>query len=88
MLDAARKTGAQAIHPGYGFLVREPELCRRCEQAGIVFLGPTPEQMRAFGLKHTARELAQAANVPLRPASAWSPTSPTPQPKPLASAIR
>ena len=58
ILDAARKTGAEAIHPGYGFLSENPGFAEACEQAGIVFIGPRPLHMRAFGLKHRARELA------------------------------
>jgi len=67
ILDAARVTGAEAIHPGYGFLSENAAFAEACESAGIAFVGPTPAQMRAFGLKHTARELAQANNVPLLP---------------------
>ncbi|MGA8007820.1 MAG: urea carboxylase [Thiomonas sp.] len=67
ILDAARQTGAQAIHPGYGFLSENPDFAAACEAAGIAFIGPTPAQMRAFGLKHTARELAQQNGVPLLP---------------------
>ena len=52
-------SGAQAIHPGYGFLSENAAFAEACEQAGIVFIGPTPAQMRDFGLKHTARALAQ-----------------------------
>jgi urea carboxylase len=69
ILDAARATGAEAIHPGYGFLSENPEFAEACGKAGIVFIGPTPHQMRAFGLKHKARELALAAGVPLAPGS-------------------
>lgn len=69
ILDAARATGAEAIHPGYGFLSENPEFAEACNEAGIVFIGPTPVQMRAFGLKHKARELALAAGVPLAPGS-------------------
>ncbi|SCC91154.1 Urea carboxylase [Thiomonas sp. X19] len=67
ILDAARQTGAQAIHPGYGFLSENPDFAAACEDAGIAFIGPTPAQMRAFGLKHTARELARQNGVPLLP---------------------
>jgi urea carboxylase len=67
MLEVARQTGAQAIHPGYGFLSENPDFAAACEAAGIAFIGPTPAQMRAFGLKHTARELAQQSGVPLLP---------------------
>lgn len=69
ILEVAKHTGAQAIHPGYGFLSENAEFCNLCEAQGIVFLGPNAEQMKAFGLKHTARELAIQANVPLLPGS-------------------
>ncbi len=67
VLDAAKRTGAQAIHPGYGFLSENAGFAEACEAAGIVFIGPTPEQMRRFGLKHTARAIAAANKVPLLP---------------------
>ncbi len=67
ILEAARQTGAQAIHPGYGFLSENAEFAEACERAGFAFIGPTPEQMRRFGLKHTAREIAAAHGVPLCP---------------------
>jgi urea carboxylase len=67
VLRAARETGAQAIHPGYGFLSENADFAEACERAGVVFIGPTPEQIRAFGLKHTARSLAAASGVPLLP---------------------
>ncbi|MFM2403764.1 MAG: 2-oxoglutarate carboxylase small subunit [Pseudomonadota bacterium] len=69
LLDIARRSGAQAIHPGYGFLSENPGFAQACEDAGIAFIGPTPEQMRAFGLKHSARALAEACDVPLLPGS-------------------
>ncbi len=69
ILRIARECGAQAIHPGYGFLSENPGFAEACEAAGIAFIGPTAEQMRAFGLKHTARELAQRSEVPLLPGS-------------------
>src|SRR5690606_36751782 len=59
----AKQTGAQAIHPGYGFLSENAEFARRRAREKIVFLGPTPEQMEAFGLKHTARKLAEASDL-------------------------
>jgi len=65
ILEAARATGAEAIHPGYGFLSENADFAARCEAAGIAFIGPTPAQMRDFGLKHTARAMAEAAGVPL-----------------------
>jgi urea carboxylase len=69
ILEAARATGAQGIHPGYGFLSENPGFAEACAAAGIAFIGPTPDQMRAFGLKHTARELAERSGVPLSPGS-------------------
>ncbi|NVZ76150.1 urea carboxylase, partial [Pseudomonas gingeri] len=65
ILAAARASGAQAIHPGYGFLSENADFAEACEAAGIAFVGPTPEQLRLFGLKHTARALARQHGVPL-----------------------
>lgn len=67
IIAIAKACGAQAIHPGYGFLSENSAFVRRCEQEGIAFIGPTPEQMDVFGLKHKARELAENAGVPLSP---------------------
>jgi urea carboxylase len=67
VIEAARSTGAEAIHPGYGFLSENAGFAEACEKAGIVFIGPTPEQMLRFGLKHTSREIAQSLGVPLLP---------------------
>ncbi len=67
IVDVALATGAQAIHPGYGFLSENAAFVELCEQHGLVFLGPTAPQMRLFGLKHTARALATEAGVPLLP---------------------
>ena len=69
ILEAARRTGAEAIHPGYGFLSENPDFAEACAAEGIRFIGPRPEHMRAFGLKHQARDLALAAGVPLAPGS-------------------
>ena len=67
IIAVALEQGAQAIHPGYGFLSENPKFAEDCEAAGLVFLGPTAEQMRLFGLKHTARAIAEKAGVPLLP---------------------
>ncbi len=67
ILEIAKQTGTQAIHPGYGFLSENAAFAESCEAAGIGFIGPTPQQMRDFGLKHTARELAEKSGVPLLP---------------------
>jgi urea carboxylase len=69
IIEAARRTGAEAIHPGYGFLSECPDFAEACKRAGLVFIGPKPAHMRAFGLKHKARELAALAGVPLAPGS-------------------
>lgn len=61
------QSGAQAVHPGYGFLSENAEFVKRCEQKGIAFIGPTAEQMQSFGLKHTARQLAEDNHIPLLP---------------------
>ncbi|WP_416958778.1 5-oxoprolinase/urea amidolyase family protein [Streptomyces sp. Agncl-13] len=67
VLKAAKDTGAGAIHPGYGFLSEDAAFARRCEDAGIVFVGPTPAQLELFGAKHTARAAAEATGVQLAP---------------------
>ncbi len=67
IIAIARQYGAQAILPGYGFLSENADFAEACERAGIVFVGPTPAQIRQFGLKHTARSLCQQAGVPLAP---------------------
>jgi len=67
IFEIIKQSGAQAVHPGYGFLSENPDFVKRCEERGIAFIGPTTGQMEAFGLKHTARELAQDNNIPLLP---------------------
>jgi urea carboxylase len=67
ILKAAHDTGAGAIHPGYGFLAENAEFAEACAAAGIAFIGPTPENIRTFGLKHSARALAEAHDLPLAP---------------------
>lgn len=67
ILEAAQRTGADAVHPGYGFLAENPEFAERCAAAGQVFIGPTPASMRALGNKVEARRLAVAHGVPVIP---------------------
>jgi urea carboxylase len=67
LLEIAKLTGAEAVHPGYGLLSENAAFADACESAGLAFIGPTPQQMRSFGLKHTAREHAIACGVPLVP---------------------
>jgi len=67
ILEAARRSGAQAIHPGYGFLSENAEFAAACAAAGIVFIGPPPGAIRAMGSKSAAKSLMQQAGVPLVP---------------------
>jgi urea carboxylase len=69
ILAAARASGAQAVHPGYGFLSENAGFAEASAAAGIVFIGPTPTQMREFGLKHSARDLAARHGIKLLPGS-------------------
>ncbi|GEK58400.1 urea carboxylase [Marinococcus halophilus] len=67
ILETALEKGADAIHPGYGFLSENADFARECAKQNITFIGPEPEQMELFGLKHTARAAAKEAGVPLLP---------------------
>ncbi len=67
IIDAARNTHAQAIHPGYGFLSENAAFAEACAQQGIVFIGPPPAAIRAMGSKAAAKELMRQAGVPLTP---------------------
>jgi urea carboxylase len=69
IVAAALATGAHMIHPGYGFLSEDADFAESVERAGLVFVGPTPHQLRVFGTKHTARTAAVAAGVPVFPGS-------------------
>jgi len=67
ILDVAKRSGAEAIHPGYGFLAENAPFAQACEDAGVVFIGPPAGAIEAMGSKTRARELMQAAGVPIVP---------------------
>ena len=67
ILEAARSTGAEAIHPGYGFLSENEEFAQACQDAGLVFIGPPPSAIKAMGLKAESKQLMEKAGVPLVP---------------------
>jgi urea carboxylase len=69
IIGACLKTGAEAVHPGYGFLSENAEFAEKLAERGITFIGPRPEHLRDFGLKHRAREIAARSGVPLLPGS-------------------
>ena len=74
ILEAAKKHGAQAIHPGYGFLSENADFAAACENAGLVFIGPSAESIRALGSKTAARERAMRAGTPVVPGTAGAVT--------------
>jgi 3-methylcrotonyl-CoA carboxylase alpha subunit len=67
IIDVARRTGAQCVHPGYGFLSENPAFAEACIAAGLVFIGPSPSAMRAMGLKDRAKAAMEKAGVPVVP---------------------
>ena len=69
LIDVARRAGADAVHPGYGFLAENPEFAEACAAAGLTFIGPSAQVMRAMGSKTGAREVAIRAGVPVVPGS-------------------
>jgi len=74
VLRIAREAHVDAIHPGYGFLAENPQFAQACAQAGIIFIGPSPQTMRTLGNKVTARNLATSVDVPVMPATPPLPT--------------
>ena len=67
IIESARGTGAEAVHPGYGFLAENPEFAESCAAAGLVFIGPAPATLRAMGSKLEAKRLMADAGVPVVP---------------------
>src|SRR5882672_10068098 len=67
LIEVARTTGAQCVHPGYGFLSENAEFAEACAAAGITFVGPPPQAIRAMGLKGSAKALMEKAGVPVVP---------------------
>ena len=70
ILDVARQSGAEAIHPGYGFLSENAKFAQACADAGIKFIGPTPQSMEMMGSKTRARQHMEKAGIPFVPGTA------------------
>jgi acetyl-CoA carboxylase biotin carboxylase subunit len=86
LLAVARRAGCDALHPGYGFLAENPQLARACTEAGLTFIGPSPEAMESLGSKTAARQLAAKAKVPMVPGT-LEPIEDTSRARALASEV-
>jgi acetyl-CoA/propionyl-CoA carboxylase biotin carboxyl carrier protein len=86
LLEVAKQASAEAIHPGYGFLAENAAFAKACKKAGFVFIGPPPEAIEAMGSKTRARELMQAAGVPIVPGTT-EPVGSLKEAKPIAKGI-